>query len=767
MPPKPANDPKALRPEELQRKRIYELSLLVLSMLTLALLTVVQRHLLNLGPGLSSNQGVITLVSINISMLVLGLLLFLILRGLYRIFFERRDYGSLQTKMVISFISLSLMPTLLIFYFSYLLMGQDHATWFSSGIRDTFEDALALSEYAQELDRRLTAGGLADLRDELAGRLDGGVPPPVGQAHDGPPPADRAHDGRPPGDQAQTDRPPGDQAPPDPAQGGPAPPDAGAWAELLASRRLALNLESAELYDAEGLLVARAGGPGDGWSPVPAEWLLGLPAEVGGPGPGEPWPGPDGRPGRYASPIVSGGRTAGFLAVGSLSREAIENKVGEISAGLAKYRVALDISEPFRVARLTSLTGVTLLAVFLSIWIGSHLAGSLAGPVKELVEGTRRVAKGELDFVLAPANRSAEMAHLVAAFNQMTRELKDSYSELDRRRRFSEAILRHVSSGVLIFDHDDRLTSLNQAATDLLGLEGFEPGGPTPAAAAELLSASRKGQRGTGHAFVEVGDQTLSLTVRRGPLLNEEGRSLGFLITFDDVSELERAQRRAAWREVARRIAHEIKNPLTPISLSAQRLRRRFAERLSAEADAAVFDECTAVIIRQVENMRRLVNEFSQFARLPEISPRPADFVKVAEEALALFRSAHPMLAFSLGVRRPPGVFVFDPEQIGRVVTNLLANSAAATGGRGRVDLSVDLDPLTGVSLTVSDDGPGLSPEMKDRVFEPYVTTGPDGHGLGLAIVSAIVRDHGGYVRVADNLPAGTSFTVTIPYRQL
>ena len=217
---------------------------------------------------------------------------------------------------------------------------------------------------------------------------------------------------------------------------------------------------------------------------------------------------------------------------------------------------------------------------------------------------------------------------------------------------------------------------------------------------------------------------------------------------------------------MARIIAHEIKNPLTPISLSAQRLRRRFGERLSSHEDAPIFDECTAVIIRQVENMRRLVSEFSEFARLPEISPKPEDLVSVAREALALFRSAHAGLKFELKVKRAPEIFIFDPEQIGRVITNLLANSAAATGGRGRVDLTIDLNDLTGVSLTVSDDGPGLSPELKDRVFEPYVTTGPDGGGLGLSIVMAIVRDHGGFIRVADNQPSGTSFIVTLPYRR-
>ncbi|MDR2455188.1 MAG: HAMP domain-containing protein [Deltaproteobacteria bacterium] len=716
--------PKDLPPETLKRKKVFERSLIILSLLSLILLTVVQRKLLNLGPGLSSSQGVITLVSINVSVLVLGLLLFLILRGLYRIYFERRSYGSLQTKMVVSFISLSLLPTLLTFYFSYLLIGQNQDTWFSSSIRRTFEDALAVSEYAQELDRRLTAKSA----EEMAERFE---------------------------EQAAKD--PGARE---------------TWPAWLAQAKQSLGLQTAELYSPEGRLIARsAGAEGEG-QPLESAPPLNIKLEAEAPDieagrVAAPWLGPDGKPLGQAVRVSLGGAPLGWLAVSGPGREAIQAKAADISQGLASHRVAVGISQPFRVAQMTSLAGVTLLAVFLSIWIGSHLAGSLASPITELVEGTRRVAKGDLDFELPAVDNSGEMVHLVDAFNQMTRDLKASYSELDRRRRFFEAILKQVSSGVLIFDLDSNLINLNQVAVDLLKLDDFSPGSPRPAVIGELLEASPKRAGPAGHAFAQVGEETLSLTIRRAPLLNEEGRPMGFLITFDDLSELEKAQRLAAWREVARRIAHEIKNPLTPISLSAQRLRRRFGERLSTESDAPVFDECTAVIIRQVENMRRLVSEFSEFARLPEISPRPANLVKVAEEALALFRSAHAGIKFGLKVKKAPDTFIFDPEQIGRVITNLLANSAAAISGSGRVDVTVDLDELTGVSLTVSDDGPGLSPELKDKIFEPYVTTGPEGRGLGLPIVVAIVRDHGGFIRVADNAPTGTSFIVTIPYRRV
>ncbi|MDR1656363.1 MAG: HAMP domain-containing protein [Deltaproteobacteria bacterium] len=727
MPLNHSKPPEELPPEELRRKQTFERSLIILSVLLLALLTVVQRQLLNLGPGLSSNQGVITLVSINISIFILGLLLFLILRGLYRIYFERRHYGSLQTKMVVSFISLSLIPTLLIFYFSYLLIGQDHETWFSSSIHETFQDALSLSEYTQEIDRRLLISGIEGFKSDLTAYL------------------------------AQS----------------PLPAEPKELPSFLEAKRMAIALDSAGFYGPDGAPLVLTGGQKN-QDPLDPLWLQSL-TQNSGSQPDMPaattnqpptlWSKPEGGLKLYATPVNVNQELAGFLVVGSLSQAVIETKVEEIRLGLAKYRAALGISQPFRVAQMTSLAGVTLLAVFLSIWIGSHLASSLSAPITELVDGTRRVAKGELDFVLTPINKSGEMAQLVSAFNQMTLELKESYSELDRRRRFLETILRQVSSGVLIFDLDSHLVNLNQAARDLLKLTEPEPLAQQPALIKQLLELRLQGPRPANHVFLEVEDKTLSLTLRRAPLFDEDGNSLGFLITFDDLSELEKAQRLAAWREVARRIAHEIKNPLTPISLSAQRLRRRFGERLSSEEDGGIFDECTAVIVRQVENMRRLVDEFSQFARLPEINPKPADLLKVADQTLALFRSAHPAIQFAIEVKRKPETFIFDPEQLGRVITNLLANAAAATKGRGVIKLTVDLDDLTGVSLTVADDGPGLSTELRDRIFEPYVTTGPEGQGLGLAIVSAIVRDHGGFIRVTDNRPTGTCFVVTIPYR--
>jgi two-component system nitrogen regulation sensor histidine kinase NtrY len=239
---------------------------------------------------------------------------------------------------------------------------------------------------------------------------------------------------------------------------------------------------------------------------------------------------------------------------------------------------------------------------------------------------------------------------------------------------------------------------------------------------------------------------------------------MGWLLSFDDVSDLEKAQRLAAWREVARRIAHEVKNPLTPISLAAQRLRRRFLSKIGDGEEAKIFEECLTVIVRQVESMRALVSEFSEFARLPRISPRPADLRKVLEGTLALFREAHPGVSYELEADGSLGEFLFDPEQMGRVATNLLNNATQALGGGGHVRARLRLDGDLGVELRIEDDGPGIPRGARERLFEPYVASSTGGQGLGLSIVKTIVSDHGGFVRAEDLRPRGTVLVITLPY---
>jgi two-component system nitrogen regulation sensor histidine kinase NtrY len=261
---------------------------------------------------------------------------------------------------------------------------------------------------------------------------------------------------------------------------------------------------------------------------------------------------------------------------------------------------------------------------------------------------------------------------------------------------------------------------------------------------------------------IDLEGSRLTLLVNMTTLKDDNQEFMGTVVVFDDLTELLKAQRMAAWREVARRIAHEIKNPLTPIQLSAQRLRRRYQGRFGS--DDPVFDECTRMIIKQVEELKTLVNEFSSFARMPASNPTPNDLNEVVAEALVLFQEGHRNISFRFTPDRLLPRFNLDHEQIKRVVINLLDNAVAAVEPSGAVELTTSFNSaLQLATLTVSDNGCGIAEEDKPRLFEPYFSTKKSGTGLGLAIVSTIVSDHNGYIRIRDNEPRGTRFIVELP----
>ncbi len=245
-------------------------------------------------------------------------------------------------------------------------------------------------------------------------------------------------------------------------------------------------------------------------------------------------------------------------------------------------------------------------------------------------------------------------------------------------------------------------------------------------------------------------------------LEDEDGRLIGFVLVFDNLTKLEKMQRMAAWREVARRIAHEIKNPLTPIQLSAQRLRRRYPEILK-ESDS-VFDKCTSTIITQVDELKKLVSEFSQFARMPKVKKSKGNLTELVKQTLFLYEEGHRNIHFSCKEIETIPEFSFDKEQIKRCLINLLDNAVGALSANGKIDIELSLDQdKENVFLKVLDNGPGIAEENKEKLFEPYFSTKQTGTGLGLAIVSTIIADHNGYIRVQDNKPTGTIFTLELP----
>jgi two-component system nitrogen regulation sensor histidine kinase NtrY len=268
-----------------------------------------------------------------------------------------------------------------------------------------------------------------------------------------------------------------------------------------------------------------------------------------------------------------------------------------------------------------------------------------------------------------------------------------------------------------------------------------------------------------------VRSDMLTLLVKMALLRDEGERYLGMVVVLDDLTQIQKAQRAEAWREVARRIAHEIKNPLTPIQLSAQRLRKRYLNQFGQ--DGAIFDECTKTIITQVEELKNLVNEFSSFARMPAANPTPNQLNEIIREAMVLYEAGHRQIRFEFKPDDKIPVLNLDKEQIKRVIVNLLDNAvsavdaAAGKDGGGQILIESQLDPLMNLArVEVADNGCGVAPQDKPLLFEPYFSTKPSGTGLGLAIVNSIISDHHGYIRVKDNPPRGTRFIIELPLKQ-
>jgi two-component system nitrogen regulation sensor histidine kinase NtrY len=478
----------------------------------------------------------------------------------------------------------------------------------------------------------------------------------------------------------------------------------------------------------------------------------------------------------------------GVVVVNYLAPHPLVNKVGKIRAAVAEYRSIRPFAGQIAGVYQLVLLLFSLVTVLFAIWWGLRMAKGVTGPIRALAEGTEKVAKGDLDVVIEPSSND-EIGLLVRSFNQMTRDLREaltgleqSNTELESRRRYMEIVLRNVDAGVVSVDAEGRISTVNPSALRLLGirpgvsvvgskLEEVLDRPEVLGVLRELSAQARPGVREAVRQQVVVpsGEEVLTLVVTLSLLQDEEGRVLGSVIVFDDYTQEVRAQRMAAWREVARRIAHEIKNPLTPIQLSAQRIRRRFRDRFAGEpGDAQVFDECVDTIESHVDGLKLLVNEFSQFARLPAAAPKPDDLNQLVQETVSSY-AGQEGVRFETELDPSLPMVDFDREQIRRLLTNLLDNACAAladTGRAGEVSVRTLHDaPLQAARFEIADNGVGIPPGDRRRIFEPYFSTKAHGTGLGLAIVSRIVADHHGYVRVHANRPHGTRFIVELPVR--
>ncbi len=686
-----------------------------------------------------NNQQTIVFYALSLFIsLLFGGLFFVLARNLLKLFAERRlgVLGSkFRTRMVAGALLLSFVPVMVMYWFAYGLMNRSIDKWFSAPLEEVRSETEAMGTL-------LATYGMQNARAEAASIAAS-------------PETERAFSGHSfSGVLAVFDR---------------------HQMTLQGGFALALHNDNVEAsYNAPAP-----------WSVLKGKLPL---AEVGEEHPTQfTWDGTDYTLG--SAPVANGGL---IVVAIPLPRELSET-VHQVEASQARY---YNLARERRVLRRTYmglLLLLTMIVLFVTTWLALFLSKIVTRPLSALAEATQEISRGRLDYRV-DVRAADEIGDLVRSFNRMAEDLEASRrqieasshdlsaanAELDQRRRHMETILESIPTGVLSLDADRRVTHVNQAllrmfypephegtSTNLLGasladlfpaevFEDFEP---------LLRRADRMGIT-TSQVEMQLPHNALNVAVTVATLRQQDQRS-GYVVVFEDLSDLLKGQKQAAWREVARRVAHEIKNPLTPIALSAERIQRQLDRATPDDpATMSIVRSCAGTIARAVETVRRLVDEFSTLARFPVANPQPTDINEVIDTALSMFQGRLDgiRLETSLGSDLPK--VMADAEAMKRAVANLVDNAAEALRDSIVREISVSTGLVASrdaVEITVADTGHGVTRELKERLFLPYFSTKKRGTGLGLAIVSRIVEDHHGSIRVEENRPVGTRFIVELP----
>ncbi|HXG51638.1 MAG TPA: ATP-binding protein [candidate division Zixibacteria bacterium] len=716
----------ALKLEEAKRRKREGLVILVTTLMVLAF-AFFEVQIPEASPESSLGNNIVFFLLININIILLLLLVFLVVRNLVKLVFERkrRILGSrLRVRLVLAFVGLSLVPTLLLFVIAGGFITRSLERWFDLQVEGALQGSLEIGQtyyqnsannalfYARQLSRQITQQGLYE------------------------------------------------------------PERLSELKEFVRAKQREYNLGTVELFsrDHRQMVVAFNDQVPTGVTIKPEPEFLGRAlrglevTRTQALGEGDVI--------RGAVPFSDReGRIIGVVVVDYYVPKSITKRALEISRSYEQYKHLAFLKTPVKNSYIMTLLLITLVIIFVATWCGLYLAKGITVPIQKVAEGTHEVAQGNWDYQIeAPGDD--EMGILVDSFNQMTRDLRQVKTELERRGRFVETLLSNITAGVISVDRSGKITAWNRGAERMLGVQagaaldrGYEEVfREEPLRVLQEIVEGVKDQEAVEREIkLASADRILTLMVTAATLKDDESRSLGVMIFLEDITQIQKVQRMEAWREVARRIAHEIKNPLTPIQLSAERLRKRYARLL--EGNGAVLDKCTSTIIQQVDELKRLVNEFSQFARLPAARLARHDLNETVQEALFLFKEAHHRIRFHFNRGTIP-LLELDREQIKRLLLNLLDNAVAAVGDDGEIRITTEHDQARGVvSLEVADNGCGLTPEIRERIFEPYFSTKKQGTGLGLTIVNQIVEDHRAHIRVRPNEPRGTTFTVEFPVR--
>ena len=473
-----------------------------------------------------------------------------------------------------------------------------------------------------------------------------------------------------------------------------------------------------------------------------------------------------------------------FLLVGRFVEPRVMNHIERTKSAVAQYKSLEKRRKSTQITFVMIFMVVALLLLLASVWLGLTLATQLVRPISNLISAAERVSDGDLTARVDTDVSSDEIGILNRAFNRMTGQLEgqrrglvEANRQLDERRRFTETVLTGVSAGVIGLDGQGRIHLPNRSASELLAIDLLAAVGKglvdVVPEMAELVKGARSRPERLQQSEIKLMRQGRQHTLLVRIAAERMGSDIiGYVITFDDITELLSAQRTAAWADIARRIAHEIKNPLTPIQLSAERLKRKYLKEIKTEPE--VFSTCTETIVRQVEDIGRMVDEFSAFARMPQPSLKAENLSEICRHAAFLERNRHPEVEFSLDLPETDSALRCDGRQVGQALTNLLKNATESilardppTDGealhKGRVRIAVEDEKTQGsrrVAIVVEDNGRGLPAERRDLLTEPYVTSHDKGTGLGLAIVKKIMEDHNGDLVLEDRDEGGARISL-------
>ena len=713
-----------IKAEEAKRRKREGIVIAVAALMVAALIFFeVQSPDISLENSLGSN--IVFFFIININIILLVLLVFLVVRNLVKLVFERRRrlLGShLQSRLVLAFVALSIVPSLLLFAIAGGLLTHSFDRWFDAKVESALQGSLEIGQtYYQN-----SANNAMFFARKLSEKITG----------------DKLFEN----------------------------------ARLPELRRLVeekqreYNLGTVEIYSAESesMVAVSDKSKSGGMDLKPDGEFLARALR----GVGVTWTQPLGE-----GDVIRGGapifgpqkRIVGVAVVDYHVPKSLTNRAKQISESYEQYKYLTFLKAPVKNSYILTLFLITLVIMFSATWWGFYLSKGITVPIQKLAEGTHQVAQGNWDYKIETSGDD-EIGILVQSFNQMTGDLKQMTLELERRGKVVQTLMANIAAGVVSVDPAGKITTWNKAAEQMLGVDSEQVLGrnyrevlqpESLRVVAEIIDSVEDREVVEREIKIAQHEQQLTAVVTAATLRDDDGSALGVMVFLEDITQIQKVQRMEAWREVARRIAHEIKNPLTPIQLSAERLRKRYASLLGG--DGGILDKCTTTIIQQVEELKSLVNEFSQFARLPSAKLATRDLNEIVNEALFLFNEGHKGIQFHFR----PGVIPtldLDRDQIKRVLINLLDNAVAAVQNNGEVKLSTLYDRGRGVvTLEVADNGSGLAPETRTKIFEPYFSTKENGTGLGLTIVSQIIEDHHGYIRALPNEPRGTRFSIEFP----